>query len=135
MSLKIPPGSWDKDINTPAIAVIRIPHISNFTDFAPLSGIEGMNIYFIEKPRELDLFKAVILPGSKNTCFDLNWLKKTGWEDKLVSYANKGGYILGICGGYQMMGKICSRSGRTGGKTRHHARAVASARGNHFKSP
>jgi len=95
----------DKDINTPAIAVIRIPHISNFTDFDPLSAIEGMNIYFIEKPQELDLFKAVILPGSKNTCFDLNWLKKTGWEDKLVSYSNKRGYILGICGGYQMMGK------------------------------
>ena len=95
----------DKDLNTPAIAVIRIPHISNFTDFTPLSGIEGINIYFIEKPQELDLFKAVILPGSKNTCFDLKWLKKTGWADKLVSYANKGGYILGICGGYQMMGK------------------------------
>jgi len=95
----------DKDLNTAAIAVIRIPHISNFTDFAPLSGIEGINIYFIEKPQELDLFKAVILPGSKNTCFDLKWLKKTGWADKLVSYANKGGYILGICGGYQMMGK------------------------------
>ena len=94
-----------KDIKTPAIAVIRIPHISNFTDFAPLSGIEGINIYFIEKPQELDLFKAVILPGSKNTCFDLNWLKKTGWADKLVSYINSGGYILGICGGYQMMGK------------------------------
>ncbi|MGB9499721.1 MAG: cobyric acid synthase [Dissulfuribacterales bacterium] len=95
----------DKDLNTPAIAVIRIPHISNFTDFAPLSGIEGINIYFIEKPQELDLFKAVILPGSKNTCFDLKWLKKTGWADKLVSYANQGGYMLGICGGYQMMGK------------------------------
>lgn len=95
----------DKDLNTPAIAVIRIPHISNFTDFAPLSGIEGINIYFIEKPQKLDLFKAVILPGSKNTCFDLKWLKKTGWTDKLVSYVNQGGYILGICGGYQMMGK------------------------------
>jgi adenosylcobyric acid synthase len=67
----------DKDINTPAIAVIRIPHISNFTDFVPLSGIEGINIYFIEKPQELYLFKAVILPGSKNTCFDLKWLKET----------------------------------------------------------
>ena len=94
-----------KDIKTPAIAVIRIPHISNFTDFAPLSSIEGINIYFIEKPQKLDLFKAVILPGSKNTCFDLKWLKKTGWADKLVSYINQGGYILGICGGYQMMGK------------------------------
>ena len=95
----------DKDLNTPAIAVIRIPHISNFTDFDPLSGIEGINIYFIEKPQEVYLFKAVILPGSKNTCFDLKWLKKTGWADKLVSYADKGGYILGICGGYQMLGK------------------------------
>lgn len=95
----------DKDIKTPAIAVIRIPHISNFTDFAPLSSIEGINIYFIEKPQKLDLFKAVILPGSKNTCFDLKWLKKTGWANKLVSYINQGGYILGICGGYQMMGK------------------------------
>ncbi len=95
----------DKDINTSAIAVIRIPHISNFTDFAPLSSIEGINIYFIEKPQKLDLFKAVILPGSKNTCFDLKWLKKTGWANNLVSYINQGGYILGICGGYQMMGK------------------------------
>jgi len=95
----------DKDINTPAIGVIRIPHISNFTDFAPLCGIQGIQVYFIEKPRGLDLFKAVIVPGSKNTCFDLGWLKKTGWQDKLVSHANKGGYILGICGGYQMLGK------------------------------
>ena len=95
----------DKDINTPAIAVIRIPHISNFTDFTPLSGIEGIHIYFIEKPQGLELFKAVIVPGSKNTCSDLKWLKKTGWADKLVSYANNGGYILGICGGYQILGK------------------------------
>jgi len=105
VAIENPARVLDKDIETPAIAVIRIPHISNFTDFDSLSGIEGMNIYFVEKPRELDLFKAVILPGSKNTCFDLNWLKKTGWADKLVSYANKGGYILGICGGYQMLGK------------------------------
>ncbi|MFO7972707.1 MAG: cobyric acid synthase [Desulfobacterales bacterium] len=95
----------DKDINTPAIAVIRIPHISNFTDFAPLSGIQGMHIHFIEKPQGLDLFSAVIIPGSKNACFDLKCLKKTGWTDKLVSYADNGGYILGICGGYQMLGK------------------------------
>jgi len=51
------------------------------------------------------LFNAVIIPGSKNTRSDLKWLKKIGWSDKLISYVNNGGHILGICGGYQMMGK------------------------------
>ncbi len=89
----------------PSIAVIRIPHISNFTDFDPISRLPGVNFHFIEKPQELSLFKAVIIPGSKNTCSDLKWLKKTGWSDKIISYVNNGGHILGICGGYQIMGK------------------------------
>jgi len=91
--------------NLPSIAVLRIPHIANFTDFDPLSRLPEVNLHFIEKPQELSLFKAVIIPGSKNTCSDLKWLKKIGWQDKLFSYVNNGGYILGICGGYQMMGK------------------------------
>ena len=91
--------------NLPSIAVIRIPHISNFTDFDPISRLPGVNLHFIEKLQELSLFKAVIIPGSKNTCSDLKWLKKIGWSDKLFSYVNNGGHILGICGGYQMMGK------------------------------
>jgi adenosylcobyric acid synthase len=88
----------------PSLAVIRIPHISNFTDFAPLSGIKELNVCFLEKVQPLSHFKAVILPGSKNTRFDLNWLKQTGWADEIKSYADKGGHILGICGGYQMLG-------------------------------
>ncbi len=88
----------------PAIAVIRTPHISNFTDFDPLSNIKGLHLYFIEKVQDLSPFSAVILPGSKNTRFDLNWLKKTGWSEKLIAYAKHNGHILGICGGYQMMG-------------------------------
>ncbi|MGD2030260.1 MAG: cobyric acid synthase, partial [Desulfobacterales bacterium] len=95
----------DRDIKTPSIAVIRIPHISNFTDFAPLSGIQEIHVYFIEQPQALHPFQAAILPGSKNTLYDLKWLNKTGWSDKLVSYVDQGGYILGICGGYQMLGK------------------------------
>jgi adenosylcobyric acid synthase len=91
--------------NLPSIAVIRIPHISNFTDFDPLSNLHGVDLHFIERPQGISLFKAVIIPGSKNTCFDLKWLKKVGWSDKLFSYVNNGGHILGICGGYQMMGK------------------------------
>jgi adenosylcobyric acid synthase len=89
----------------PTIAVIRIPHISNFTDFDPLSDVNGMHLYFIEKVQDLSMFSAVILPGSKNTRFDLNWLQQTGWAKKLSVYAKNNGHILGICGGYQMLGK------------------------------
>ena len=92
--------------NAPAIAVIRLPHISNFTDFDPLSNLKGLDVYFIEKPRDLTDFKAVILPGSKNTRWDLRWLKKTGWADIIKKYIDADGHVLGICGGYQMMGRF-----------------------------
>jgi len=88
----------------PAIAVIRIPHISNFTDFDPLACLEGLDLFFTETMQPLSDFTAVILPGSKNTRYDLNWLKETGWAEELARYADQDGHILGICGGYQMMG-------------------------------
>ncbi len=89
----------------PAIAVIRIPHISNFTDFDPLHGIKGLTIHFVETPQDLTAFAAVILPGSKNTRFDLEWLKRVGWQAHVAAYRDRGGRITGICGGYQMMGR------------------------------
>jgi adenosylcobyric acid synthase len=89
-----------------AIAVIRLPHISNFTDFDPLSNLTGLNLFFIEKPQDLSIFNAVVLPGSKNTRWDLNWLKKTGWADIIKEYVDAKGHVLGICGGYQMMGRL-----------------------------
>ena len=92
--------------DAPAIAVIRLPHISNFTDFAPLSHLKGLDVYFIEKPQDLTDFEAIILPGSKNTRWDLRWLKKTGWADIIKKYADVDGHVLGICGGYQMMGRF-----------------------------
>ncbi len=88
----------------PAIAIIRIPHISNFTDFDPLRGIDGLRVHFLEIPQDLDPFSAVILPGSKNTRFDLEWLGTSGWQKRLAEYHAGGGSITGICGGYQMMG-------------------------------
>ena len=89
----------------PAVAVIRLPHISNFNDFNPLLAIDQLDVYFLEKVQALTDFTAVILPGSKNTRFDLNWLHASGWTQTLSSYIKSGGHILGICGGYQMMGK------------------------------
>jgi adenosylcobyric acid synthase len=90
----------------PAIAVIRLPHISNFNDFDPLLLLEDVEIYFLEKVQDLADFQAVILPGSKNTRFDLSWLHKLGWTEKIKTYAERGGHVLGICGGYQMMGDV-----------------------------
>ena len=90
---------------TPGIAVLRLPHISNFTDFDPLLALKGLDLFFLEKVQTLTPFKAVILPGSKNTRFDLEWIKSSGWMEKLNDYVAGGGHVLGICGGYQMMGK------------------------------
>jgi adenosylcobyric acid synthase len=94
-----------KNIQKPAVAVIRLPHISNFTDFNPLLALQGLGVYFLEKIQDLTAFKAVILPGSKNTRFDLNWLLSSGWARELSAYLKSGGSLLGICGGYQMLGK------------------------------
>jgi adenosylcobyric acid synthase len=92
--------------DAPAIAVIRLPHISNFTDFDPLLDLQGLDVFFIEKPRDLSDFMAIVLPGSKNTRWDLHWLRNSGWEKIIKEYARAGGHVLGICGGYQMMGRL-----------------------------
>lgn len=92
------------DRDRPAIAVIRTPHISNFTDFEPLQSVRGLAIHFVERPQDLSIFSAVILPGSKNTRFDLAWLKAAGWQTRLADFIDGGGHLTGICGGYQMMG-------------------------------
>jgi len=92
-------------LRCPAVAVIRFPHIANFTDFDPLFTIPGLEVYFLDQPRDLAPFKGVILPGSKNTRSDLQWLRTVGWEHSLRAYKAGGGHLLGICGGYQMLGR------------------------------
>jgi adenosylcobyric acid synthase len=94
----------EKPGDQPAVGVIRLPHISNFNDFDPLSALVGLTVCFLEKIQGLSQFKAVILPGSKNTRFDLNWLHRTGWSKIIKEYVAQGGHVTGICGGYQMMG-------------------------------
>lgn len=95
-------------IQKPAVAVIRLPHISNFNDFDPLHDTGGLHTYFLEQPQDLSGFSAVILPGSKNTRSDLAWLQQTGWANLIKKYHNTGGHILGICGGYQILGEKVS---------------------------
>ena len=82
------------------IAVIKLPHMSNFTDFEPLINDEEVLVDFIDTPSFLDKYDVVIIPGSKRTIHDLRWLKTRGFEKTLKAYKGK---ILGICGGYEML--------------------------------
>jgi adenosylcobyric acid synthase len=86
------------------IAIIRLPKISNFTDFDPLEAESSVAIGYIKPNQPLGHPDAVIIPGSKTTVADLLALQKSGMADKLKEYAASGGTILGICGGFQMLG-------------------------------
>ncbi len=101
-----------------AAAVIRLPHISNFTDFDPLAAVNGLNLQFLEAVQDLSRFSAVILPGSKNTRSDTDWINQTGWAEKILRFHEAGGFLLGICGGYQMLGRTikdpCGLEGEPG---------------------
>ncbi|SHJ10982.1 adenosylcobyric acid synthase (glutamine-hydrolysing) [Butyrivibrio fibrisolvens DSM 3071] len=89
------------------IAVVRFPRISNFTDAAPFESIEGVNVRFITNPREVEKADLVILPGSKNTIADLRWMRESGMEAAVKKFATKGP-VIGICGGFQMLGNTIS---------------------------
>ncbi len=88
----------------PVIAVVRLGRISNFTDFNPLSAA-GATVHYTERAEELRQADCVILPGSKNTLGDLARLRKQGLEEVLLELAAEGKPIVGICGGYQMLGE------------------------------
>jgi adenosylcobyric acid synthase len=87
------------------IAVIRLPRTSNFDDFDPLAAEPGVQIRFVEKAGDLGKPSAVILPGSKMTLDDLAWLRKTGLADCIIILAQTDTPIVGICGGYQLLGQ------------------------------
>ena len=88
------------------VAVPRLPRIANFDDLDPLRAEPGVNLVLVEPgqalPRDADL---VILPGSKATRSDLAALKANGWDIDILAHHRAGGRVLGICGGYQMLGR------------------------------
>ena len=90
------------------IAVMRLPRISNFTDFRTLEGIDGVSVRYVSSVREFGEPDMVILPGTKNTMADLLWLRQSGLEAKILRFADAGGAVFGICGGFQMLGKTLS---------------------------
>ena len=88
------------------IGVVRLPRISNFTDFDPLEAEPSVSVKYIHPKQSLGHPDAVIIPGSKTTIADLIALHKTGMAEEIQNYVAAGGTVLGICGGFQMLGKI-----------------------------
>jgi adenosylcobyric acid synthase len=86
------------------IAVLRLPRISNFTDVDPLRLEPGVSVDFTTDPGGLEGVDMAVIPGSKNTLADLEWLKKRGFPGALRGLIKRGGTVAGICGGFQMMG-------------------------------
>ena len=90
------------------LAVIKLPRISNFTDFHPFEYLEGVSLRYVTSPAQLGNPDCIFLPGTKNTMADLKWLRETGLEACLKKHAACDKPIFGICGGYQMLGQSVS---------------------------
>src|SRR5688572_2632004 len=87
------------------IAVIRLPRIANFDEFAPLAAEPAVHLRYVERADELGQPDFVIIPGTKTTVADLEWLRTSGLAEGLIRLVDRGTPIMGICGGYQMLGR------------------------------
>ena len=90
------------------LAVIRVPRISNFTDFNPFESMPGVTVRYVKSAAELGDPDTTLLPGTKNTMEDLLWMRENGLEALILKAAANGKVIFGICGGYQMLGETLS---------------------------
>ncbi|MCD8105262.1 MAG: cobyric acid synthase [Lachnospiraceae bacterium] len=87
------------------LAVIRLPRISNFTDFNIFESMEGVSIRYVSSVRQLGHPDLIFLPGTKNTMRDLLWMRQNGLEAAILKAGQAGTVIFGVCGGYQMLGR------------------------------
>lgn len=90
------------------LAVIRVPRISNFTDFEVFERIDGVSVRYVTRVQELGSPDAILLPGTKNTMADLRWMRQNGLEAAILKQHERGSLVIGICGGFQMLGKTLS---------------------------
>ena len=88
-----------------SVCVVAYPYLSNFTDFTALEQQPDVVVYYSRKPGDARLADVLILPGSKNTVSDLEWLKNNSWQTAIESHIASGKPLLGICGGFQMLGQ------------------------------
>ena len=92
------------EIQAVDIAVIKIPRMSNYTDFNVFELIPGVSLRYVKSVSELQNPDMIIIPGTKNTIGDLLWLRQSGFEAEILKKAHAGTVVFGICGGYQMLG-------------------------------
>ena len=102
------------------IAVIRLPHVSNFTDFSPLEEHPAVGVRYVNRVEQLGKPDLIILPGTKNTMGDLRWLREAGIAEEILVLHEAGTAIIGVCGGYQMLGRSLSdpENAESGGNCR-----------------
>lgn len=103
LSLELQKTSFQKGID---IAVIRLPRISNYTDFQAFSIEQSASVRYVSSVRELGDPDLIILPGTKSTIADLLWLRTSGLEAKIGRLYSHGTPVMGICGGFQMLGQV-----------------------------
>ena len=87
------------------VAVVKLPRVSNFDDFDPLARTPGVRVRYVTSPDELDGAHLVILPGTKSTIGDLQWMRSRGLDAAVAAAVERGAAIIGVCGGYQMLGE------------------------------
>ncbi len=88
------------------VAVTLLPRMSNFTDFNALAAEGDVALRYAASPRDITGADVVVLPGSKNTIADLEHLRRAGFDAALMAHVERGGELVGICGGYQMLGRV-----------------------------
>ncbi len=106
LSDRIDPGGFEKKLLD--CAVVRLPHMSNFTDFSALDRHPAIGVRYVDHANRLGRPDLCVLPGSKNTQADLLWLRQSGFEALLKRLSAEGMLLAGICGGYQMLGESIS---------------------------
>lgn len=94
-----------KNPDAKLLCVVKLPFISNFDDFDPLKLEPGVEVRFTDDPKTLEKADAIFLPGTKNTISDMLWLRESGMADAILFRHLNGAPVVGICGGYQLMGE------------------------------
>ncbi|MDE0187650.1 MAG: cobyric acid synthase [bacterium] len=103
-SLGLVGGADDEDGKAVDVAVIRLPHIANFDDFDPLRYQPGVRLRYVNRPADFGNPDLVVIPGSKTTICDLDWLRSEHLDAKILAARGEGTPVIGICAGYQMLG-------------------------------
>lgn len=98
-------GNWSQSNDLLRIGVIHYPYRSNFTDFDPFFREPGVEVRYLTDPALLERCHVIFLPGTKQTMADLHWLREGGFEPALRQRVEAGAFVVGLCGGYQMLGE------------------------------